>query len=104
MRTRFVTRDSNSLRKRVSAECTGTYADGPTKQIVFILYGNGTAWMPSASLDACGNEPGQMEPPTSSSWSRSASVPLPSTMRLRILSSHVPPSRHGVHFPHDSCA
>ena len=33
-----------------------------------------------------------------------ASVPWPSTMRCRMRSSHVPPSRHGVHLPHDSWA
>ena len=45
----------------MSAECTGAYADGPTKQIVVILYGNGTASMPSRSLAACGNAPGQID-------------------------------------------
>ena len=52
MRVRFVMRASNSSRNNVSAECTGTYADGPTKQIVFMRYGNGTAAMPSFSLEA----------------------------------------------------
>jgi hypothetical protein len=43
---------SNSSRNSVRAECTGAYADGPTKQIVVILYGNGTASRPSRSLAA----------------------------------------------------
>ena len=57
---RFVTSASNSSGNSVSAECIGTYADGPTKQIVVILYGNGTASRPRRSLDACGMSPGQI--------------------------------------------
>ena len=83
---------------------TGAYADGPTKQIVVILYGNGTASMPSFSLAACGKAPGQIVSPTANSWSRSAVVPWPSQIRWRMRISHVPPSRHGVHLPHDSWA
>jgi hypothetical protein len=49
---RLVTRASNSSRKRVRAEWTGAKAEGPTKQIVFIRYGNGTALMPRRSLEA----------------------------------------------------
>ena len=52
MRVRLVTRASNSERNNVSAECTGAYADGPTKQMVFMRYGNGTAVIPSFALDA----------------------------------------------------
>ena len=51
MRVRGLILASNSSRNSVSAECTGAYADGPTKQIVVILYGNGTASRPSRSLD-----------------------------------------------------
>ena len=72
---------SNSSRNSVSAEWIGAYADGPTKQIVVILYGNGTASRPSRSLDAWGISPGQIDSPTWRIVSRSASVPYPSTMR-----------------------
>src|SRR5688500_15144640 len=42
--------------------------------------------------------------PRSSNASRSASLPSPSSIRRRILAIHAVPSRHGVHWPHDSCA
>ena len=95
---------SNSSRNSVSAEWIGAYADGPTKQIVVILYGNGTASRPSRSLAACGKAPGQIVSPTAYSRSRSSGAPWPSQMRVRMRSSHVPPSRHGTHLPHDSWA
>ena len=43
---RVVTSASKSSGNRVIAEWIGTYADGPTKQIVVILYGNGTRLEP----------------------------------------------------------
>ena len=75
MRTRGLISASNSSRNSVSAECTGTYADGPRKQIVVILYGNGTASRSSRSLEACGIAPGQIDSPTDSSRSRSSGEP-----------------------------
>ena len=46
--------------------------------------------------------PGEMLSHTSMSRSRSASRPWPFSMRSRIFSSQPPPSRQGVHWPHDS--
>ena len=62
--------------------------DGPSTQIVVF----------------CGGQPrpGAMLSHTSSSSSRSDSRPWPSSMRRMILSSQPPPSRQGVHWPHDS--
>src|SRR5207244_12418652 len=40
----------------------------------------------------------------SSSRSRSASLPCPERIRSRILVVHAVPSRHWVHWAHDSCA
>src|SRR2546428_13377928 len=40
----------------------------------------------------------------SSSRSASSRRPSPLSMRSRIDSSQLVPSRHGVHWPHDSCA
>ena len=95
---------SNSSGNSVNAECTGTYADGPTKQIVVIRYGNGTGSRPRRSLAAWGNGPGQIDWPTSCSSSRSAGVPRPVMIRSMIRSSQVAPSRHGTHLPQDSWA
>ena len=64
MRTRGLISASNSSRNSVSAECTGTYADGPRKQIVVILYGNGTASSSSRSLGRVRHRPGQIDSPT----------------------------------------
>ena len=42
--------------------------------------------------------------PTGVKWSKSSSVPRPSSILRRIFAVHVVPSRHGVHWPHDSWA
>src|SRR4029079_6195366 len=75
IRLRCTSLASNSSRNSVRAEWTGAYADGPTKQIVVILYGNGTASRPRRSLAAWGKAPGQIVSPTSINWSRSRWLP-----------------------------
>ena len=86
------------------AECTGANADGPTKQMVVIWYGNGFGSRPRSGTAAWGKSPGQIEAPTSNSTSRSRGVPVPSHTRRSTRSSQVAPSRHGTHLPHDSWA
>ena len=69
---------------------TADTALGPSGQIV--------VWLNGAL------SPGEMLSPTSSSVSRSSGRPRPCDIRYKIFSIHPVPSRHGVHFPHDSCA
>ena len=68
----------------------GETADGPSGQMV--------VWRGGQLM------PGLMLSHTSMSRSRSWGRPWPARMRLRIFSSQEVPSRHGVHFPHDSRA
>src|SRR5699024_3200063 len=56
---------------------------------------------PSASAQ---NERPNTLSQTSSSVSMSSLVPSPATMRSSTFASQKVPSRHGVHFPHDSCS
>src|SRR5688500_18408819 len=82
----------NSSRNIPRAETIGGGIDGPSGQIVVMFGGH---------FDGhC--TPGLMLSHTSISTSRSARRPSPDSMRCMILSSHDEPSRHGVHWPHDS--
>src|SRR6185503_12630887 len=76
----FSTMYSNSWRKCLMKLCTGHAAASPNAQIVWpsILFA------------------------TSTSMSMSAFVPWPSTMRVSTRCNQPVPSRHGVHWPHDS--
>src|SRR6056300_443910 len=76
--------------KTFISEVIGETADGPRGQIVVILGGH--------------DKPGEMLSQTSSSKFISEVLPLPLAILSSIISSHVVPSRHGVHWPHDSCA
>src|SRR6185312_1396681 len=58
----------------------------------------GTALSPSAQ-----NARPRMLSQISRSFSTSSSVPSPCSSRSRMRTSQNVPSRHGVHFPHDSC-
>src|SRR5687767_911629 len=82
----------NSSRNIPSAETMGGGIDGPSGQIVVMAGGH---------LDGhC--TPGEMLSHTSISRSRSSGRPAPFSMRYMIFSSQLLPSRHGVHWPHDS--
>ena len=81
-------RTPTGRRSRSSSSCTGTAR--PRCRAA-----RSTAWGNVAGTDRLAH---------SNSWSRSACVPWPSTMRCMMRSSHVPPSRHGTHLPHDSWA
>jgi hypothetical protein len=74
---------STSSLKYRRIEATGAVADGPSGQIVVIAGGQ-----PS---------PGEMLSDTSHNSSRSEGRPWPSRMRVRMSSSQLVPSRHGVH-------
>src|SRR5205823_186844 len=78
----------NSSRNMRTAEVIDEGMDGPSTQIVVCLGGQ--------------DKPGAMLSHTSNSRSRSSSRPAPSSMRYMTLSSQPAPSRHGVHWPHDS--
>src|SRR5690606_24487040 len=86
----FLTWASTSSRKYSLRAMTGETADGPSGQIVVILGGQ--------------LRPTLIPSDTAMSRSRSIALPCPSSIRRRIISIQVVPSRQGVHWPHDSWA
>src|SRR5581483_4635310 len=78
----------NSSRNMRTADVIDEGIDGPRTQIVVCRGGQ--------------DKPGAMLSHTSNRRSRSSSRPAPLSMRYMTLSSQPDPSRHGVHWPHDS--